>query len=253
MNQLYTGRALRTALVSSIIALSHTPALAQTYGGVPASGATPVTSRPGGFSPASAPSRSSPSGSRSSGPAEPPVHFVATIGYDIGSSTKLIEVQSTDGSTHSLKANQGLDLSVGLSFLKFFEGTLATQATIGLETRSITASNGSLQWMAFPLDVMEYAYLDPIRLGVGISYLLNPSLSGSGIASGVTANYKNSLGFAVGGDIVSVFSSSARRSRVTLGVRYVWQTLKQTSGSWWEYEDGKAKANSLAITCGFVL
>jgi hypothetical protein len=144
-----------------------------------------------------------------------------------------------------MDANQGFDASVGIAFLKLFDGVLATQATIGWEGWWINASNGTIEWRAFPLDVMEYAYLGPLRVGSGISYLISPKISGSGVASDIDVAFKNSLGFAVGADWVLRFSNSARRSRMTLGGRYVWQDLQPKGGG------RSVSANSFAILLGF--
>jgi hypothetical protein len=144
-----------------------------------------------------------------------------------------------------MSANQGFDASVGIAFLKAFDGGIATQATIGLEGWSITAADGSLQWLAFPLELMEFVYADPVRLGLGVSYLLNPKITGSGVLSGVDVRFRNSLGVALEGDWVVPLKGSARRSRFTVGGRYVWQKLEARTG-------GPAiNANSFAILIGF--
>jgi hypothetical protein len=175
---------------------------------------------------------------------EPAVHFVVFGGYDIGS-TQLVSADMKDGSSQSISANQGLTASIGLATLKLFDGRLATQATIGIEGWSIDASNGHAEWRAYPLDVMEFAYLDPIRLGAGISYLLNPSLTGTGLLSALDVRFKNSLGFAFEADWVFRMGGS-RSTRMTLGARYALQNLETTSG-----RSGAIDASSFAILVGY--
>jgi hypothetical protein len=175
---------------------------------------------------------------------DPPVHFVGLMAYDIGGK-KLVEATMSDGSSQSISANQGFGLSAGLATFKAFEGRLATQATIGFESWSIDASNGGVKWLAYPLELMEFVYAKPVRFGAGISYLLNPKLTGSGLASAIDVRFKNSLGLALEGDWVFPFAGSARRSRVTLGGRWVWQKLEVNTG-------GPAiDASSFAILLGF--
>jgi hypothetical protein len=156
---------------------------------------------------------------------EPAVQFVATFGADFGSK-KLIEAELDDGSTRSLKANQGVNGSVGAAFLKLDGGRFATQATIGVEYSAITASNGTVRWLAFPLEVMEFAYLDPIRLGAGLSILLSPNVKGDGFFEGIDADFKPSAGLALQADWVFRFKASPRAGRMTIGARYVVQKLQ---------------------------
>lgn len=215
------------AAVSAALLLAPSPGAAQSYGGVP-------PPRP----------RSEPTAATAPAPAEPAVQFVVFGGYDIGS-TKLIEATLSDGSSQSISANQGLTASVGIATLKLLDGVLATQATLGIEGWSIDASNGGASWRAYPIDVMEFAYLDPVRLGAGISYLLKPSLTGTGVLAGLDARFKNSLGLALEGDWVFRIPANARRSRLTVGGRYTWQKLELSSG-------GRAiDASSFAILVGF--
>jgi hypothetical protein len=156
---------------------------------------------------------------------EPALQFVVQGGFDFGSK-KLIEVTLSDGTTPSIKANQGLNFAVGAAFLKLAGGLLATQATIGIEGWDINASNGGATWMAFPLEVVEMLYLDPIRVGAGASYLLSPSLKGDGVLSFIDVDFENSLGFVFQADWVSRLPRSGRGGRITLGPRFVVQKLK---------------------------
>jgi hypothetical protein len=220
------------ALALGALALAPSVSLAQTVDAPPQTG--PATFEPPPSTPPSAPRSTS---------GEPGVQFVVFGGYDIGSTT-LLSATMSDGSSQSIKANQGLTASVGIATLKLLDGKLATQATIGIEGWSINAQNGDAQWLAFPLDVMEFAYLDPVRLGAGISFLLAPSLKGSGLLSALDVEFKNSLGLAFEGDWVFRLRG-ARGPRATLGGRFVFQKLEASSG-------GPAiNANSFAILFGY--
>ena len=201
---------------------------------------------------AQAPSTYAPPARPSSPPAaapalpEPPVNFVATFGADFGS-TKLIEATMSDGSSKSLKANQGVNGSVGLAFLKLDGGRFATQATIGVEYSAINASNGGVRWLAFPLEIMEMAYLDPIRLGAGLTYLLSPSLKGDGFFAGLDIPLKNSAGLVLQADWVFRLKASPRSAKATVGARYVIQSLKaDLPGA------QSVDANAFGIVLGFV-
>lgn len=155
---------------------------------------------------------------------EPAVQLVLQGGFDLGS-TKLVEVPRSDGTTTSLKANQGLSFSVGTAFLKIAGGRLAMQATIGVESWDVDSSSGGANWLAFPVEVMEMFYLDPIRVGVGASYLLSPSLQGNGALASVDVEFESSLGFVLQADWVARAPGSARGGRLTFGPRFVIQKL----------------------------
>lgn len=177
-------------------------------------------------------------------PAEPAVQLVGQVGYDIGFE-KLVEAQMSDGSTQTLKANEGASAAVGAAFLKLAGGRLATQATLGIEYSAIKASNGSVRWLAFPLEVMELAYLDPVRLGAGFSWLLGPSISGNDFFEGLDLDLKNSLGLVFQADWVWRLRGNPRAARFNAGVRFVWQKLEAESG-------GPAfDANSFGFVAGF--
>ena len=183
---------------------------------------------------------------RAEGPRpEAPVQLVGQLGLDLGFE-KLIGATMDDGSTSSLKANQGVNGSVGLAFLKLDGGRFATQATIGVEYSTISASNGSARWLAYPLEVMELAYLDPLRFGAGFSYLLSPSVKGDGFFDSIgTVPFKNSLGIVLEADWVLRAAQSARGARYTLGVRYVIQKLEAKAGG------DVMDANAVGFTLGF--
>lgn len=226
------GRSLRRAVVAvvTLAAVATLPgsASAQTYRGVPENGTDPWKPSGPRRSPAPPPSPDGRAGRPR--PAEPAVHFVAEVGGDFGLNT-LIEVPMSDGSTRTIKANQGGQLAAGLAFLKVFEGALATQATIGVKYTAISASNGSIRFLAFPLELMEYGYLEPLRLGVGVSYLLTPSLVGDGVADGLDVRYENSLGLVAEAGYVWRIPANSRGARVTFGVRYLSQKLEVRSGA----------------------
>ncbi len=174
---------------------------------------------------------------------EPPVRFVLQMGADFGFET-LLEVRMSDGSSRSIKANQGINGSIGAAFFPLDGGRFATQATIGIEYSGIQAANGSARWLAFPLDVIEFAYADPFRFGLGFSYLLAPSLAGDGVLSEFNVDLKNSLGIVFEGDCVWR-RGGAGATRYSFGVRYVWQKLEAERGG------PAVGANAIGIVLGF--
>lgn len=233
-----TSGPVRAALTLAV-AVAYLPAVASAQaapGGAAPRTAVPLPPPPPGTAPIARPPAAA--------PPEPAVQLVGQVGYDFGFE-KLVEAQMSDGSTQTLKANEGASGAMGAAFLKLAGGRLATQATIGIEYSAIKASNGSVRWLAFPLEVMEFAYLDPLRLGAGVSWLLGPSIKGNDFFEGLDLDLKNSLGLVFQADWVWRLPQNPRAGRFTAGVRFVWQKLEAKAG-------GPAfDANSFGLVVGF--
>lgn len=130
-------------------------------------------------------------------PPQEPARSVAlfgALGYDYGF-TKTVEARFADGSTQRLAANGGFALALGAGFFRVLEGRLETRATFGVKYDAIRAKNGSVTFLAFPLEVVELWNLAPLRLGAGLSLSLAPRLRGEGLAQGLDVDFEHSLGF----------------------------------------------------------
>jgi hypothetical protein len=154
----------------------------------------------------------------------PPVRFAGTLGFDFGF-TELLEVELTDGSSRSITANQGVYVSLGIA-VPHLGGRLETQATIGLKYSGIEASNGSANYLVFPLEVLEAVNVAPVRLAAGLVYLPRPSTSGDGVLAGFDVQFESSLGVVLQAEWVI----PSRRGRVSFGPRFVWQKLQVRGG-----------------------
>jgi hypothetical protein len=179
-------------------------------------------------------------------PAARPVSFIFGMGFDRGSE-ELAKVELSDGSTQTLRANEGFYFEAGLAFLRVPvspASTLETAATIGWKGWNVGADNGSINYRAFPLEVVERITYEQVRLGLGLSFLLSPKLSTDGVLSEYEfKELKNSLGVVLQADWIG--------KRVPggfgffLGGRFVWQKLEPTDGS------GSVNANAIGIRLGF--
>ena len=130
---------------------------------------------------------------------------------------RLVHVQFSNERRASLELNDGLGVSVGASFLPLAEGRLATRATAGFKIARLRASNGAALFTAFPLELMEAAYVGPLRLGAGLSVLLAPHVSGDGIFAPAHTTFGPAPGAAAEAEwIVSP------RTRTGIGLRASW-------------------------------
>lgn len=147
-------------------------------------------------------------------------HYKA--GYDAGGDT-LVTVRFTDGSQENIKANEGVFFGGGVSIINQ-DKNIETEIALTYKVDDITASNGSVEWSRWPLDLLVFYRWDKVRAGGGLTYHMNPSLDGSGVASGLNAQFKDSLGYLLQADWRIT-------EKMNLGLRYTVLDYKTTSGS----------------------
>src|SRR5262245_11094772 len=148
------------------------------------------------------------------------------IGYDFGGDT-LIEVQSSSGATRKLKAGQGLFLGAGASILsdaKDLEG----EVTLSYKYANITAQNGDINWSVLPLDGLIFYRMPNFRIGGGLTFHTNPTLKGSGAATGLQANYKDAAGLVLQADYI--FGERIKLGMRFTGIKYKAETVSPASG-----------------------
>ena len=107
---------------------------------------------------------------------------------------KLITVPFTDGSTADVEAGQGLLIGGG-GEVNVLPNMLIKATAAFKYTSAGLANNGSVTWTRVPIDIIALYRLDKLKVGGGISYSLNNSLKGSGVASGVDSDFDNALGY----------------------------------------------------------
>jgi len=159
------------------------------------------------------------------------VRPMVKAGFDFGGD-KLITVIFTDGSTKSINANEGLYFGGGVSILSDSKD-IETEVSLSYKFTGINASNGSIDWTRFPLEVLVFYRLPQFRLGGGLTYHLSPKLSGSGVASG-NLKFDDSAGFVLQADYLL--------QKITVGLRYTSLEYKLGGAS--------VKSNGAGITFG---
>jgi hypothetical protein len=154
-------------------------------------------------------------------------------GYDTGGD-KIVNVTFTNGQTDSIRANEGLYVGAGVSVLND-EKNIEFLGTVNYKFASIHASNGDIDWTRVPLDALLFYRMEKFRVGAGLTYVMSPKLSGSGVAGGVNTKVDDALGFLVQADYLL--------GKVAIGVR----------GTFVSYKSGgqTAKGDGVGITFGF--
>jgi hypothetical protein len=176
---------------------------------------------------------------------DPPVQLFVSVGAEFGLGDRLAKVVFDDDPDQILHANDGGMLAVGAHFLRLAAGRLYSQATAGVKYASINASNGDLRFVAFPLELLEFASLEPFRVGAGVQLLLGPRLDGDGDFAARDVDYEPALGLVVQADFVWRFRGASRGALI-VGPRFLLQTLEVEGG-------GDVDANALGVALGFEL
>lgn len=154
------------------------------------------------------------------------------VGADFGGDT-LVTVLFTNGESENIKSNEGLSLGGGISLVSD-DKKIETEISLSYKFNMINASNGDVTWSRWPVDVLTFYRWPAVRVGAGITYHLNPELDGSGVASGINVDFKNSLGFALQSDWRIT-------EKMNLGLRYTILDYETKNGG------GSVDANGFGI------
>ena len=103
------------------------------------------------------------------------------FGYDFGGET-LATVESYDYyngyQTNKIRAGQGLNFEAGAS-VSSAESPMEFQFLIGYKVDRESTSNGSVTWDSLPMTAIAMFKKNKWKFGGGLTYHLNPELSGS--------------------------------------------------------------------------
>jgi outer membrane biosynthesis protein TonB len=122
------------------------------------------------------------------------IEWIIGLGMDFGGE-ELGKLYYTDGSSASVKANNGIAINAGAIIANGKNSPFSTQITLGYKFGGPRGDGGDVTWSAIPLEVIEYYRTNNIRTGLGISYQIRPQLSVNLPASSYTDTYNNAIGF----------------------------------------------------------
>ncbi|MEN9712861.1 MAG: hypothetical protein RLY90_1122 [Pseudomonadota bacterium] len=157
--------------------------------------------------------------------------FVGALGINSGGDT-LVKGQYTNGEPFSIKAGNGVLLSFGMTYA--LNPSVDLQGTVGIESDSTNASNGSIKFDRMPIEALAfYNFSDKYRLGGGFRSATGAKLSSSGVASGLNADLNAGVGVVLEGQYMLGSKNSASRFHPALYLRYVSEkyTSPQTNES----------------------
>jgi hypothetical protein len=146
---------------------------------------------------------------------------VFEIGGDFGGDT-LSTVVYKDGTTTDVKVNDSLVLNVGAVLVY---DAFETQATVGYKFSGPSAKDGTITWHAIPLELLEFYRVSAVRMGLGLSYNINPSLVIDVPGTRQTYNFENALGTVVQVEWAPV------KETFSLALRYTFIQYKQSGVS----------------------
>jgi len=122
------------------------------------------------------------------------LEWVFGVGADFGGE-ELGTVAYSDGTTASVKANNGVVFNAGCIIANGEASAFSTQMTLGYKTGGPRGWSREVNWSAFPFEVIEHYRLVNTRFGLGISYQINPQLSVSLPSSSFASKYNNAMGY----------------------------------------------------------
>ena len=160
-----------------------------------------------------------------SAPAATGLKFVGQVAYGIGGE-KLVAGNYSNGDSWSIRAGQGLELSVGAELP--IQPDWSARLTMGWQQDTTNAKNGSVKFTRYPIELLGiYKLNEQWRLGAGLHKSNSPKLTSSGAASfgnyefeasgGLTLMAQYKLGPATGGE---------RRWSNAIEVRFIQEKFK---------------------------
>ena len=128
-----------------------------------------------------------------------PARFVLGGGFTFGGD-KLATVAFTNGQDQDIRAGGLFAIHAGVDML--INDQVSVQATVGYHTDGTSAaSNGSLRFSRFPVELLGYVHLNPqVRVGGGVRFVNSPELSGSGAVGGLDVSFDNTVGGIIEGE-----------------------------------------------------
>jgi len=172
-----------------------------------------------------------------------PVQFLLGAGLTFGGD-KLADVEveyyGDDSSTEDVTAG-GLTHLYGGVNVNIPDTDFSIQTTIGWHSDGIFAQNGSVSFTRYPFEITPYYNFKKVRIGLGLSYHINPELSGDDDANIGDREYDDALGLIASIEFKAGkhFAVGVRHTRIEYelsSIQYHWRerhidTTEEVDGS----------------------
>jgi hypothetical protein len=155
-------------------------------------------------------------------------------GFDAGGDT-LVTVRFTNGDTQNVRGNEGFYFGGGAAIIDDARN-MEYHVTLAYKFALIDADNGDIEWTRVPLEALAFYRFPRVRVGGGLTYHINPSLEGSGVAGGLDIQFKNALGVVLQADWLIT-------KTIALGGRYTMLEY-DAKGAF----SGSGKSNGFGVT-----
>lgn len=120
-------------------------------------------------------------------------HVFIELGQDFGGAP-VGEVWFADGAAGEIRANQGLNMAVGMVFP--IDDGLALHTSIGLQWVEQAAGNGRMDWQSFPWRTQLVATSGPLSLAGGVVWFAAPTVTTQGVLAPLgERQFDNALGY----------------------------------------------------------
>lgn len=145
----------------------------------------------------------------------------------------------------NIKSGGLVHLAGGLAIHGYGNGSFETQLTAGMKADSVSASNGTVSFYRWPIELMQFYKHGMFRVGAGLTYHVNPELDCDvDYECNWTVEFDNALGYVGQADFVLPMSSPWVRE-LTLGARFTF--IEYEEKTFGEKIDGDSIGVSLGI------
>ncbi len=172
------------------------------------------------------------------------LRLVAVAGWDYGFD-EFFTARYVDGTTARLAANGGVNVALGAGLRLDRAGAFDLRATAGFKLATLSASNGSADDLAFPVELTAGWTVRRVRLSAGGSLSVAPRVRGDGVLADMRADLEDSLGLVVQVE----WTAPLRYAEGSgfLGARFLAQQLELATGG------GAHDANAVGLVVGLEL
>jgi hypothetical protein len=125
-------------------------------------------------------------------PATQPVQFFLGAGLTYGGD-ELASAQFSDGSSTDLRAGNLMHFKAGVRM--GLGEAVSASASIGYHVDRASASNGSITFDRFPIELLAHYAVNPQwRIGGGVRFVPSAKLNSSGVAAGINGDFDATTG-----------------------------------------------------------